>query len=115
MSLVCHFYVTCMYSYVIRMSFICTCMSSICHSYVFIKQKILQSPGTILHFKYLGKRKNKLKKSEIEAKMIIKMKKHSLCSNWQIVFMTRRCGYVIPMSLLCTRMTSVCQSYMVLP
>ena len=38
-------------------------------------RKILQSPGTILCFKYLGKKKkNKLKQSEIEAKMIIKMK-----------------------------------------
>ena len=31
--------------------------------------------------------KNKLKQSEIEVKMI-KMKKHNLCSNWQIVFMS---------------------------
>ena len=37
----------------------------------------------------MGKRKkNKLKQSEIEVKMIIKMKKHNLCSNWQIVFMS---------------------------
>ena len=34
------------------------------------------------------KEKNKLKQSEIEVKMIIKMKKHNLCSNWQIVFMS---------------------------
>ena len=31
MSLVCHPYVTCMYSYVMRMSFVCTCMSFVCH------------------------------------------------------------------------------------
>ena len=31
----CRLYVTCMYSYVIRMSLVCTCMSSICHFYVF--------------------------------------------------------------------------------
>ena len=49
---------------------------------------MLQPPGTILYFQYLGKRgKNKLKQSEIEVKMIIKMNKHNLCSNWQIVFM----------------------------
>ena len=36
-----------------------------------------------------GKKENsKLKQSEIEVKMIIKMKKHNLCSNWQIVFMS---------------------------
>ena len=41
MSLVCHSYVTRMYSYVIRMSLlfvhkspVCTCMSFVCHSYV---------------------------------------------------------------------------------
>ena len=33
---VCHLYVTCMYSYVIRMSLICTRMSSVCHSYVLV-------------------------------------------------------------------------------
>ena len=43
-----------------------------------MKQKLLQLPDTILCFQYLGKRKkNKLKQSEIEAKMIIKMKKMS--------------------------------------
>ena len=52
-----------------------------------VKQKISQSPGTIVYFQYPGKRgKNKLKQSEIEVKMIIKMKKHNLCSNWQIGF-----------------------------
>ena len=30
----------------------------------------------------------KLKQPEIEVKMIIKMKKHNLCSNWQIIFMS---------------------------
>ena len=36
------------------------------------------------------KEKNKLKQSEIEieVKMIIKMKKHNLCLNWQIIFMS---------------------------
>ena len=35
----------------------------------------------------MKKENSKLKQSEIEVKMIIKMKKHNLCSNWQIVFM----------------------------
>ena len=36
----------------------------------------------------MGKKESgKLKKSEMEVKMIIKMKKHNLCSNWKIVFM----------------------------
>ena len=48
----------------------------------------MQSSGNILYFQYLGKKENgKLKQSEMEVKMIIKMKKHNLCSNWQIVFM----------------------------
>ena len=33
---VCHSYGTPMYSYVIRMSLVCTRMSSVCHSYIFI-------------------------------------------------------------------------------
>ena len=33
---VCHSYVTCMYSYVIRMSLVCTRMLFVCHSYVLI-------------------------------------------------------------------------------
>ena len=50
---------------------------------------MLESPGTILYFQYLGKKgKNKLKQSEIGIKMTIKMKKHNLRSNWQIVFMS---------------------------
>ena len=49
----------------------------------------MQSPSTNLYFQHLGKKKNnKLKQSEIEVKMIIKAKKHDLCSNWQIVFMS---------------------------
>ena len=47
---------------------------------------MLESPGTILYFQYLGKKgKNKLKQSEIGIKMTIKMKKHNSRSNWQIV------------------------------
>ena len=34
--LVCHPYVTRMYSYVIRMSLVCTRMSSVCHLYVLV-------------------------------------------------------------------------------
>ena len=34
------------------------------------------------------KGKNKLKQSETEVKMIIKVKKHNLWSNWQIDFMS---------------------------
>ena len=33
---VCHSYVTRMYSYVIRMSLVCTCMSSVCHPYALV-------------------------------------------------------------------------------
>ena len=34
--LFCHPYLNCMYSFVIRMSLVCTRMSSVCHSYVFV-------------------------------------------------------------------------------
>ena len=36
MSLVCHSYTTRMYPYVIRMSLVCTLMSSVCYSYVLV-------------------------------------------------------------------------------
>ena len=36
MSLVCHPYVTRMYSYATRMSIVCTRRSSVCHSYVLV-------------------------------------------------------------------------------
>ena len=36
MLLVCHPYFTHMYSYVILMSLVCTCMSFVCHSYVLV-------------------------------------------------------------------------------
>ena len=36
MSFACHLYVTCMYSYVIRMSLGFTRMSSVCHSYALV-------------------------------------------------------------------------------
>ena len=53
-----------------------------------IKQKILQSPGNFI-FPVPGKKENsKLKQSEIKVKMIMKMKKHNSCSNWEIVFMS---------------------------
>ena len=34
MSLVCHSYAICMYTYVIHIPFICTCMSLLCHLYI---------------------------------------------------------------------------------
>ena len=60
--LVCHSYVTRMYSYVIRMSLVCTRMSSVCHSYVLVCHP----------------------------------------------YVTRMLSYVIRMSLVCTRLSIVC-------
>ena len=37
-------------------------------------------------FSVPGKRKKKLKQTEIEVKIITKMKRNILCSNWQTVF-----------------------------
>ena len=59
---------------------------------IFIKQaykikKCYNHQVLLYIFSAWEKVKNKLKQSEIEVKMI-KMKKHNLCSNWQIVFMS---------------------------
>ena len=56
------------YIYVYIYIYIYILLQSSLHRY--IKQKILQSPGTIT----FGKRTNKLKQSEIEVTMIMKMK-----------------------------------------
>ena len=54
--------------------------------HIHIKQKITRY---YFVFPVPGKKENsKLKQSEIEVKMITKMKKYDLCSNWQIVFMS---------------------------
>ena len=44
--LVCHPYITRMYSYVIRMSLVCTCMASVCHSYVPVYHSSVVLPWT---------------------------------------------------------------------
>ena len=54
--------------------------------HIHIKQKITKY---YFIFPVPGKKENsKLKQSETEVKMITKMKKNDLCSNWQIVFMS---------------------------
>ena len=65
MSLVCHSYNLVYHSYIIRMSLVCTLMSFVCHSYVLVS--------------------------------------HS--------YVTCMYSYVIRMSLVCTHMSSVCHSY----
>ena len=57
------------------------------HIHRHIKQKILQSP-VLLYISSTWEKGKKLKQSETEIKMIIKIKKHNLCSSWQIAFMS---------------------------
>ena len=68
MSLVCHPYITRIYSYVIRISLLCTRMSSVCHSYVLVCHVYVTRMASVCH------------------------------------------SYVIRMSRVCTRMSPVCHS-----
>ena len=72
-----------MYSYVIRMSLVCTRMSSVCHSYVIHMLVVCTRMSSVFHSYVL------------------------VCHP----HVTRMYYYVIRMSLVCTRMSSVCHLY----
>ena len=76
-----------MYSYVIRMSFVCTRMSSVCHSYVLVCHPYV----------------TRMYPCVIRVSLVC----HS--------YVTRMYLYVMRISLVCTCMSSVCHSYVVLP
>ena len=83
MSLVCHLYVTSMYSYAMRMSLICnrmslvcSCMSSVCHSYILACHPYVIRISLACH-----------------------------------PYVTCMYSYVIHISLVYTPMSSVCHSY----
>ena len=85
--LACHPYVTRMYSYVLRMSLVCTRMSSICHSYV-----LACHPYVTCMYSY-----------------VIRMS--LLCTRISSVCQSFVCMYLNRISLLCTCIPSVCQSF----
>ena len=100
MSIVCtlmplgyHLYVTCMYSYVIRISFLCvrisslcTRMSFVCHSYVLVCH-----PCVIRMYSYV------IRMSLVYSRM------SSVCHSYVLVYfpyVTRMYSYVMPISLV---------------
>ena len=97
----CRLYVTCMYSYVIRMSLVCTCMSSICHFYVFACHLfVTRMYSYVIHVS------------------LVCTRMPSVCHSYVLVrhpYVSRMYSCVIRMSLVCTRMSSVCHSSVVLP
>ena len=104
MSLVCHLYVTRMYSYVIRMSLlcvrkssVCTRMPFVCHSYVL---NVIRMPLVCTRMSFVCH-------SYVFVNHLCVLVCHS--------YITRMYSYVIRMSFLCTRMSFLCHSYVVLP
>ena len=87
LSLVCHPYVTCMYSYVMRMSLVCTCMSFVCHSYVLVCHSyVTRMYSYVIHMSLLCTRMS------------------FVCHLYLLVchsYVTRMYLYVIRMSLVC--------------
>ena len=83
MSFVCHLYAIRMYSYVIRVSLVCTRMSYVCHSYVLVCHPYV----TRIH-------------SYVIRMSLVFTRMSSVCHS-----------YVIRMSLVCTHMSPVCNPY----
>ena len=50
MSFVCHLYVTCIYSYITRTSLVCTLMSFVCHSYALVCGSTMNQEENMLIF-----------------------------------------------------------------
>ena len=104
MSLVCTcmwWYVSRLYLYFIRMSLVCTPMSLVYHSFVLVcHQYITRMYSYTIRM------------------LLICTRMLSVCHSYVLVFhpyVTRLYSYVISMSLLCTHMSSVCHSSAVLP
>ena len=95
MSFACHLYVICidlhviyMYSYVIRMSLACSCMSSVCHSYALVCH-----PYVACMYSYV------IRMSLVCTRM------SSICHSYVLVchsYVTHLYSYVIRMWLVCT-------------
>ena len=93
-----------MYSNVIRMSIVCTHMSSAC-------------PSCVLVYNYVSLVCTRM--SSVCHLYVIRMalvctRMSSVCHSYAFVYhpyVTRMYSYVIRMSLICTRMSSLCHSY----
>ena len=95
----CHPFVTHMYSYIIRISLVCTRMTLICHSFV-----IVCYPYVTRMYSYV------IRISLVSTRM------SSVWHSYVVVsqpYVTHMYSDVIRMSLVCTRMLSVCHSYVV--
>ena len=93
-----------MYSYIIRMSLVCTRTSSVYHSYILVCHlcvTCMYSYVTLIH-------------SYVICISLVCTLMPSVCHSYVVVYhlyVTRMYSYVIRMSLVCTRMSSVCHSY----
>ena len=85
MSFACHLYVTCIYSCVMRMSLVCTCVTFVCHLHVLVCHPYV-------------------------ARILVCRSYVLVCHP----YVTCMYSYVIRMSLVCTRMSSVYNSYVIL-
>ena len=94
MSLICHPYVTRMYSYVIYMSLVCTRMSSACHSYVLVCH-----PYVTHMYSYVTRMYSYLTRMSL-----VCTRMSFVCYLYVLVchsYVTRMYSYVIRMSLVC--------------
>ena len=104
MLFVCQSYVLLYHSYIIRMTLLCTCMSFICHSYVFINHLCALVCHSYVTHIY----------SYVNRMSLVCTRISLVCHSYVLVchpYVTRMYSYVICMSLVCTRMSSICHSY----
>ena len=101
--LVCHQYVTRIYSNTIRMSLVCTRISFVFHSYVLVcHSDVLVCHPYVTHMY-----------SYVIRMSLVCTRMPSVCHSYVLVYhsyVTRMYTYVVRMSLVCTCMPSVCHS-----
>ena len=88
-----HSYVTCMYSYVIRLLLVCSCILS-----VFIRMSFLCHFCVLVCHLYV---------TRMYSYVMVYHSYVLICH----LYITRMYSYIIRMSLVCTRMPSVCHLY----
>ena len=91
-----------MYSYVIRMSLVCTRMSSVYHSYVLVCHPcVTRMYSCVIRMSLVC--------THVIRMSLVCIRMPSVCHSYVI----RMYSYVIRMLLVCTRMSSVCHSYVI--
>ena len=122
MSFACCPYVTRMYSYVIRISLICTLMSFVCHSYVLVCHTyVTRTYSYVIRMSLICTRMSSVCHSYVLACHPCFTRMYSYAIRMPLVcthmssYVTRMYSHVIRMSLICTPMSSVCHWYLVLP